>query len=216
MHEYELTGSHYEMGRQTAVLLKLNEHSPEPPPEARLQFARACEAVVREHAPWLLEEIRGMASVDGVDPTFVQVLPLTLGADSGCSVVAVSGRHTRDGRPLFGRNYDFFASFRQHNTLCRTRPEGFLAHIGCTDHWIGRHDGLNEAGLAIGHSGPWTRKRQPGFVFTLAIRAVLDTCRTVAEAQAFLERIPHLQNSAFLVADAAGDRSAATPGAPST
>ena len=50
-----------------------------------------------------------------------------------------------------------------------------------------------------------TRKRQPGFVFTLAIRAVLDTCRTVAEAQAFLERIPHLQNTAFLVADAAGE-----------
>src|SRR6266852_343749 len=74
MHEYELTGSHYEMGRHTAVLLKLNEHSPEPPPEARLQFARACEAVVREHTPWLLDEIRGMASVDGVDPTFVQVL----------------------------------------------------------------------------------------------------------------------------------------------
>jgi hypothetical protein len=42
-------------------------------------------------------------------------------------------------------------------------------------------------------------------VFTLAIRAVLDTCRTVAEAQAFLERIPHLQNTAFLVADAAGE-----------
>ena len=87
-----------------------------------------------------------MASVEGVDPTFVQVLPLTLGADSGCSVVAISGKRTRDGRPLFGRNYDFFASFGRHSTLCRTRPTGYLAHIGCTDHWTGRHDGLNEAG----------------------------------------------------------------------
>lgn len=205
MHEYELAGSHYEMGRQTAALLKLNEHSLPTPTEERLQFARACEAAVREYAPWLLDEIRGVASVDGVDSAFVQVLPLTLGADSGCSVVAVSGRHTRDGRPLFARNYDFLASFSQHSSLYRTRPEGHLAHIGCSDHWVGRHDGLNEAGLAIGHSGPWPRKRRPGFAFTLAIRAVLDSCRTAAEAQTFLERIPHLQNTAFLVADAAGE-----------
>src|SRR5262249_37176167 len=128
-----------------------------------------------------------------------------LGADSGCSVVAVSGRHTCDGRPLFGRNYDFFASYGQYNTLYRTRPEGYLAHIGCSDRWVGRHDGLNRAGVASRQRGPWTRTRRPGFVFTLAIRAVLDRCRTVAEAQAFLERIPHLGNTAFLVADAAGE-----------
>ena len=42
-------------------------------------------------------------------------------------------------------------------------------------------------------------------MFTLAIRAVLDTCRTAAEASSFLERIPHLGNTAFLVADAAGE-----------
>ena len=55
MHEYELVGSLYEMGRQTALLLNLSQRSPPPPPEERLQFARACEAVVREHAPWLLD-----------------------------------------------------------------------------------------------------------------------------------------------------------------
>jgi predicted choloylglycine hydrolase len=205
MHEFELAGSYHEIGRQYASLLKMNDSASWSWTEKQLQFTRACAAVVQEHAPWLLEEIRGMASVSGADPAFIQVLPLTLGTDSGCSVVAVSGRHTRDGRPVFGRNYDFFASYSQYNTLYRTRPEGHLAHIGCSDHFVGRHDGLNEAGLAIGHSGPWTRHHRPGFVFTLAIRAVLDTCRTVAEAQTFLERIPHLQNSAFLVADAAGE-----------
>jgi len=148
------------------------------------------------------------------DPDVARVLPLTLYAESGCSVVAVSGRHTRGGKPLFGRNYDFFASFGAYNALYRTRPDSQFAHIGCSDHYVGRHDGLNEAGLAIGHSGPPGRERRPGFVFTLAIRAVLDTCRMVVEAQVFLERVPHLQNSAFLVADAAGDIAAvdASPG----
>ena len=38
--------------------------------------------------------------------------------------------------------------------LYRTRPEGRLSHVGCSDHWVGRWDGVNEAGLAIGQSGP--------------------------------------------------------------
>jgi hypothetical protein len=64
---------------------------------------------------------------------------------------------------------------------------------------------MNEAGLAIGHSGPPPGERRPGFVITLAIRAVLDTCRTVREAQAFLEGIPHLGNTCYMVADTTGD-----------
>lgn len=205
MHEYELAGDHYEMGQQNAVFLQRTGYAPRPATAEQFRFARQCEAVVGEIAPWLLDEIRGVADTHIFDPALVTVLPLTLYADPGCSVVALSGERTCDGRPLFGRNYDFFASFCQYNSLYRTRSAGHLAHIGCSDQWVGRHDGMNEAGLAIGHSGPVPGERRPGFVITLAIRAVLDTCRTVGEAQAFLERIPHLGNSAFLVADAAGN-----------
>jgi hypothetical protein len=205
MREYELAGDHHGMGRRNAVLAGRAGDAPEPPTPRQLRFASECEAVVGKHAPWLLEEIRGVAEAGVIAPVAARVVPLTLYSDPGCSVVAVSGRHTPDGRPLFGRNYDFLTSFGRLSTLYKTRPEGRLAHIGCSDHWVGRHDGLNEAGLAIGHSGPPTRTRRPGFIFTLAVRAVLDTCRTVAEAATFLERIPHLQNSAFLVADASGD-----------
>ena len=205
MHEYTLAGSHYTMGRENAARLQQAGYPlPQPPTAEQLHFAYACQAVVGEHTPWLLDEIRGVADAGVFDPEAATVLPLTLYADSGCSVIAVSGRHTRAGKPLFGRNYDFFTSFGKQNSLYRTRAAGRLAHIGCSDHWVGRHDGLNAAGLAIGHSGPPTRIRRPGFIFTLAIRAVLDTCRTVGEAAAFLERIPHLQNSAFLIADATG------------
>lgn len=205
MRECELTGDHYGMGRRNAILAKRAGDSPEPPAPEQIRFALECEAVVEEHVPWLVEEIRGVAEAGVYDPGVAKVIPLTLYADSGCSVVAIAGRHTHDGKSLFGRNYDFFSSFGRYSSLYQTRPEGKLAHIGCSDHWVGRHDGLNEAGLAIGHSGPAPRERRAGFVFTLAIRAVLDTCRTVAEATAFLQRIPHLGNTAFLVADAAGE-----------
>lgn len=206
MHEYDLAGDHYEMGRRNAELMKRAGYpAQESVTESQLRFALECEEVVGEYAPWLVEEIRGVGDTGLWDPGVAKVLPLTLYADSGCSVVAVSGRHTRDGKPLFGRNYDFRASYRKYNSLYRIRPEGKLAHIGCADQWVGRHDGLNEAGLAIGQSGPPSNGQQPGVIGTLAMRAVLDTCRTVAEAVTFLERIPHISNNAFLLADAAGD-----------
>lgn len=204
MEERELAGGYYEMGRQYGVLLRRAGFSLEDVSEEQLRFSRECEIVVAEHAPELLDEMRGVADGGGLDPELVKVLPLTL-PDPGCSLVAVAGEHTASGKPLFGRNYDFFRSFAKYSELYRTCPEGRLAHIGCSDHHVGRHDGVNEAGLAIGQSGPPGRKRQPGFIGTLAMRVVLDACRTVAEATAFLERIPHTGNNAFLIADATGD-----------
>ena len=42
MHEYELAGSHYEMGRQYASLLKMNDPASWSATEKQLQFTRAC------------------------------------------------------------------------------------------------------------------------------------------------------------------------------
>jgi predicted choloylglycine hydrolase len=204
MKECRLTGGYYEMGWQYGALLRRAGFSPGEASEEQLRFSRECEAVVREHAPELLDELRGVADGGRFDPELIKVLPLTL-PDPGCSVVAVSGEHTANGKPLFGRNYDFFRFFAEYGELYRTLPEERLSHIGCSDHYVGRHDGINEAGLAIGHSGPPARERRPGFLFTLAIRYVLDNCRTVEEASSLLERVPHVQNSAFLVADATGE-----------
>lgn len=67
--------------------------------------------VVENHAPWLLDEIRGVAATGLFDPRVVNVLPLTLYSDPWCSVIAVSGKRSEAGTPLFGRNYDFLASF---------------------------------------------------------------------------------------------------------
>ena len=202
VNERKLAGGYHAMGRQYGAFLKRSGFSSDDFSEGQLRFSRECEAVVAEHAPELLDELRGVADGGGLDPELVKVLPLTL-PDPGCSVVAEE--HAADGKPLFGRNYDFFRSFAKYSELYRTRPEGRLAHVGCSDHYVGRHDGVNGAGLAIAHSGPPGRERRPGLLFTLAIRRVLDTCRTVADAVAFLERVPHLSNTAFLIAGAAGD-----------
>jgi predicted choloylglycine hydrolase len=205
MQEVELTGGYYEMGQQYGRLLKQVGFSPESVSSEKRQFVRECEPVVREHAPELLAELRGIADTGEWNADLIKAIPFALGYEAGCSVVAVSGEHTADGKPLFGRNYDFFRSFGDFSELYRTHPADRLTSIGCSDHWIGRHDGINQAGLAIGHTFVPNHGTQPGIMFGLAARTVLDTCRTVADAVEFLERIPHARNTNFIVADADGN-----------
>ena len=211
MHEHHLVGEYRELGRSYGGQLaergrSLDTASPEtldPPPE-RLEFARECARHVEDHAPYLLDEIGGIAEEIGIDPELVGVVPLALDAKSGCSLVAVRDEYT-DDTVFLGRNHDFFPSFRRYATLYRTEPADGLASVGCSCVYVGRSDGINDAGLAIGFAGVPPHEFEPGFTWQLAVRAVLDTCRSVEEAVEFLESIPHATNVNFLVADESGD-----------
>lgn len=205
MDEIELTGDYYEVGRQYGRHLAAGGFSPPPASAEKREFARTCRPHVEEHAPELLAEIEGIADAGGWEQELVEAVPLALTVESGCSVVAVSGDRTESGASLFGRNYDFYRSFARFSELYRTGPAGRYASVGCSDHWTGRHDGVNEAGLAVGHTYVPNRGEQPGVTFALAARALLDSCGTVADSVAFLERVPHARNTNFLLADATGE-----------
>lgn len=212
MHECQLTGSYGEMGRQYARRLdaagrSLAEASPETldPPEDRRELARESATRVGEHAPYLLDELEGIAEETGIDRASVETVPLALDAEAGCSLVAVPGEYTASGRVLFARNHDFYPPFYSYATRYRTDPDDGLASVGCSCVYVGRCDGINEAGLAIGFAEVPPHEFEPGFAWQLAIRAVLDTCRSADDAVAFLESIPHATNVNFLVADATGD-----------
>lgn len=212
MDEYEMAGNYYGMGRQFGMRLErdgvsLGSVSAEPVDrrEEMIQFASECEPIVETHAPELLRELRGIADCTGVDLQAVKSIPLALNADPGCSLVAVSPDHTESDAPLFGRNHDFYPSFRDYSKLFYASPKDGLASVGCAHNFVGRLDGINEAGLAIGFSGVPTDEYAPGFMWPLAVRTVLDTCHTVSEAVSRLADLPHAQNVNFLVADATGD-----------
>ncbi|WP_239647703.1 C45 family autoproteolytic acyltransferase/hydolase [Natrinema altunense] len=212
MNEYNIGGDYYGMGRQFGTQLEregvtLDSVSAEPVDrhEEMLQFARDCEPFVEMHAPELLQELRGIADCTDVDPQAVKSIPLALNADPGCSLVAISPDHTESDVPLFGRNHDFYPSFRDYSKLFYTSPKDGLASVGCAHNFVGRLDGINEAGLAIGFSGVPTDEYAPGFMWPLAVRTVLDTCHTVSEAASWLEQLPHAQNVNFLVTDATGN-----------
>lgn len=204
MDEIEISGSAYEMGKQYGRMLHRWGFEPQPVTDEQRRFVADCVPLVEEVAPAILDELRGIADEGEWPLERIRAVPLALGWDAGCTVVALSGEYTADGAPLFGRNYDFATEFADYATLFRTTPDAGLAHIGCSDHWTGRHDGINEAGLAVGHSFVPHRGLEPGVMFALAARTVLETCETTDEGVAFLERVPHARNTNFLLADSAG------------
>ena len=204
MYKRRLSGSYYEIGRAHGRLLKRGGFAPSPLSEAKMRLTRACEAVVSEHLPELWEELCGVAEGSGFDPHMINAIPLTLNSKGGCSAFAVSGERTASGKVMFGRNYDLFPWFRRFTVLYRTYADGALASIGCSDHWVGRDDGVNEAGVAVAIANVPGHRDHAGVMFSLAARAVLDRCRNTDEAVALLEGIPHVRNTNFLVADAKG------------
>ena len=206
MKEITLRGSHFEIGRQIGI--QMREEAVELPPlnedQSRYidRLAERSEALV----PELFEEMRGLAEGGGYEERVVLFHSLSIGIVPACTVLAVSGKHTEDGRSLFGRNYDAGPEFADF-TLYRTYPEGGLADIGCAYNLlVGREGGVNEAGLAIavtGVHGHYTD--DPGLWDHIPVRAALDRCGRVDEAVALIESLPHLWTKNFLIADEMGE-----------
>ncbi|MHA1905634.1 MAG: C45 family autoproteolytic acyltransferase/hydrolase, partial [Candidatus Thorarchaeota archaeon] len=124
----------------------------------------------------------------------------------GCSIFTISGEHTATGKVIFARNYDWESSFNDLFTLFRTYPKGALASLSCTDLFVGRYGGINEAGLAVGLTAiPGSRHDHPGIMLHLATRWILDNCKTVKDAVSFMKKIPHVRGNNYLVADLRGE-----------
>ncbi len=214
MHMYRLAGTYRQIGLEYGLQLRAERVPLMPTSRTRLEFAVACEPFVRECAPELFDEIDGMAEGSGYDVQRLTMIALGLNAHPGCSIAAVAGSQTADGQTLFGRNHDWYQASGQHATFLEIRPDGAIPSLGCNDGTIGRFDGINAAGVAIGITAVEGGRDHPGVMFPLAARIVLDRCRTTAEAVDLLQRLRHARSINFLVADASGDLAAleAVPG----
>jgi len=205
MNEITLRGTHYEMGRQFGDLLRKRGKTFEGLGDESVRVTDRLARQVEGFIPDLLDEIRGIADGGGYDEEILRFHALTLGIIPFCTVIAISGRYTADGRTLFGRNYDASPEFADF-TLYKTYPDRGLSHIGCCyGMLVGREGGVNEAGLAIAVTGVQGHYSDtPGLWDHIPVRAVLEQCKTVDEAAELLRALPHLWTKNFLVADARG------------
>ena len=225
----DVSGNRYEIGWRLGKLYaerglpwfrppcRLDEFTPE-----QIDFARRHIPWVKAYIPGLLLEIQGLADALEVpfDTALVAVLTSGMtpkpwaGAGIGCTVLAV---RNEEGEVLMGRNLDFRPAQGQGMLyLARfTRPTDGYATFGGTCSLLSYTEGINEHGLAIAMAivpvmdyGEDLLPRYPpddGVLFSVAIRAALETCRSTSEAVAFLLGIPHLEAFNYVVADLRGE-----------
>jgi predicted choloylglycine hydrolase len=102
---------------------------------------------------------------------------------AGCSQAVWPG-----DEPLLVRNYDY--NPRAFDAvLLRTNWMGRRV-VGMSDSLIGLLDGMNDEGLAVSLTFGGRRVVGTGFGIPMVLRYILQTCSTVAEGAAVLQRIP--------------------------
>lgn len=131
----------------------------------------------------------------------------------GCSSLIVPAAQSSTGGPLMGRNFDYASLGLLHeNDLVKiVRPERKFAFAsvsfpGC----FGVISGMNEHGLAIAlhevrrAADGSTRFNAEGVPTLLALRQVLEECRTIDEAKALLTKLPRTTMYNLAVCDPSG------------
>jgi len=169
---------------------------------SELSFARDCLQVVSNYHPPLLDEFEGWADGLGLGmDSLFSMLSFGLKARSHFS----SAFAWRGGEAVIvGRNYDFFYWARTRH-LIHAKPVAYYATVGMNNGLVGgRHDGVNEEGLFVALTSATTAKpnrAQPGVIFHLVPRILLETCASAGEAVMLACEMPHLMSYSYLIAD---------------
>jgi predicted choloylglycine hydrolase len=160
-----------------------------------------CRHALERHMPELVPVHERLVELTGGDELAARLLSLYRppGFVVGCS----QGAWTRAGGPALVRNYDYPAA-RLEGIVYLTRW-GERRVIGMSDCLWGLLDGINDAGLAISLTFGGRRDVGDGFAIPLVVRYVLETCDTVADARAALERIPVHAPQNLTLLDRAGE-----------
>jgi predicted choloylglycine hydrolase len=203
MHEVTLRGTPAQMGTEDG---KRNKGVELPPADPRMmELADDCERVALQHTPELVEEMRAFAEAARIPYDALKTLILTVPLQQNmpsCSVVAVMPERSADGKLMVGRNYDFVYDISwDAATIYRTYPASGHAHVGSCDIWIGREDGINDAGLFVAMSATFIPGVQPGLPFWFIVRHILENCARVEEAVEWIQSLPHSQSRNYMLAD---------------
>src|SRR5262249_19095165 len=114
-------------------------------------------AVNQREAPWLVDEMHGIARGAGVPFERVFLLNSMLDVNSfrylrmatafaGCTTFAAA-REAGTGRTLIGQTYDMPEFFQKYLTVLRLRPAGGLRQLLFTFAGVVGAAGLNEGGI---------------------------------------------------------------------
>lgn len=221
----ELSGTPQKIGQQEAELAADRAKS-------LLGFGPALVKRRGASAFWNLHVIASKSLVENADPRFrdeMASFQKTSGLSSdeliasqtlydtmsvfGCSSLIVPANKSATGGPLLGRNFDYasLGLLHENDLLKIVRPEGKYAFAsvsfpGC----FGVVSGMNEHGLALvlhevrQSADGSSRYNSEGVPTLIALRQVLEECKTVDEAKELLTKLPRTTMYNLAVCDPQG------------
>jgi isopenicillin-N N-acyltransferase like protein len=143
-------------------------------------------------------EMRAFAEAAGMDADagiLANTFPDLYRGGFGCSSLIVEPSRSATGAPIFGRNLDFInvGTLNRYTLVTVYRPEGKRAFASVAFPGLfGCLSGMNDAGLALAvHEVYVSRDGSPmfdpeGVPYTFLFREILETCKTVDEAEKLL------------------------------
>lgn len=206
---FQLKGTHREIGRQygesckaliykhlTSVKKKLKVGT-----KVSLDFVKekalSYQAYVQEYAPFLDEEIQGMAEGAGISLGEAYLLQVRaemnnhVKALNECTTFAVSAEVTKDGIPLAGQNVDLPSFYGEIGVVLEIIPESGSKILMFTPAGQISHIGINTEGMAVFANAITSDGWGEGLPRYMFSRLAL-TCRTVDEA---VEKLSNLKRS---------------------
>lgn len=217
----EVGGTHREIGRQFGEHLRdeVREYSDMwlakaaarsgKGRDALLDHVAGFVATIDAWAPYLGEEIRGVAEGAGIDEReafSIQVRMELLFAGPpppSCTTFALTGAHTETGQTLVGQNVDLDAEVERFGLILKIRPDDSPAVLMYTSPGLVSYVGLNDAGLAVHGNLLVSDGWRAAFPRYLLTRVMLRERSVDAALEAGLQP-PRASSRNLILGDAAG------------
>ena len=206
-----LKGSHYEIGKQLAMKLANYKRFRPRLISKKISFTGSKFRNINEilelydsYCPGIIDEMQGFADESGNSLDCLSIFDIPKSRQYNCSQFAVLGKKTENGSTYIGRSYDYHYS-DEDLILMKTKVNHKYSHIGFSMNGFGRPDGINSSGLVITMAGggawdaPWTNLKS--FHYYIAIRSLLDNCKSVDEAVGNLIEMPVCTSTNYLIVD---------------
>jgi len=204
------------VARHVAAWVEHIGHETGASPAAIRETARLFAGPIRTHAPFLWEELEGLAQGARVpidDLLLLQARAEVLRAHRTarptppaleCTTFAVGGRRTSNGGVFFGQNVDLVPFVESFGVIIRQHPTDAPATLLYTTAGLLGHNGLNEAGVGvcanfIDDPSGWGDGLPRYLLSRLALRR-----ETADDAVKAMLDVPRAASRNVLVADARG------------
>ena len=236
----ELTGSHYEMGKQhgqkllqyrAAISDLIEAHRKKiqtyPQQEEIVERMEEMRDVLSLHSPQTLDMIHGIA--DGFGLSRNDILSMMIGSyyedkltsleekgshEDGCTTWAYSGERGSGKNILLAKNRDYLISHRGLQVVFRCTPFQGIEYFSVNSMGAPNvfSSGMNTEGLAIADTRVPSCDAGPGLPRYSLMMHVMENFKYVTEVIDYLKSIPRMGGGNLVFADAAGNIGSAEVG----